>query len=112
MRFLATPEIARKPFASAVLLADRELSTEPLHVVVVGKKGDVGARALFRAALALPSSYRRIEWWDPAEGALPNADVEYPVLEKPAAFACAGQRCSRPAFEPAEIAKRVEALSK
>ena len=112
MRFLSTPEIAKKPFASAVLLADRELSSEPLHVVVVGTKSDARARALFRAALALPTSYRRIESWDPAEGPLPNADVEYPVLEKPAAFACASQRCSRPAYEPADVANRVRALAK
>ena len=111
MRYLSTPGIAKKPFASAVLLADRELAGEPVHVVVVGKKGDTKALALFRAALALPASYRRVEWWDPAEGALPNADVEYPVLEKPAAFACAGERCSSPAYEPEDVAQRIRALA-
>jgi hypothetical protein len=35
--------------------------------VVVGAKDDAGAGALFRAALAQPLSYRRIEWLDAAE---------------------------------------------
>jgi uncharacterized protein YyaL (SSP411 family) len=112
MRYVSTPEIAKKPFTSGVLLADLEMSSDPLHVVVVGKKSDAKALALFRAALALPSSYRRIEWWDPAEGPLPNADTEYPELDRPAAFACAGGRCSSPAYEAADVSVRVEAISR
>jgi uncharacterized protein YyaL (SSP411 family) len=112
MRYVSTPEIAKKPFTSGVLLADLEMSSDPLHVVVVGKKSDAKALALFRAALALPSSYRRIEWWDPAEGPLPNAGTEYPELDRPAAFACAGGRCSSPAYEAADVSARVEALSR
>jgi uncharacterized protein YyaL (SSP411 family) len=112
MRFLAAPEVARRPFASAVLLADRELSSEPLHVVVVGRKGDASALALFRAALAVPESYRRIEWLDRSEGPLPNGDVEFPELERPAAFVCAGERCSSPAYEPADVAARVRSLAR
>jgi len=111
LRFLATPEVARKPFPAAVLLADREIASEPLHVVVVGRKADSRAAALFRAALAIPSTYRRIEWWDPVEGPLPNQDVEYPELARPAAFACAGGRCSSPAYEPEDVRKRAEALA-
>jgi uncharacterized protein YyaL (SSP411 family) len=112
LRYVSTPEIAKKPFTSGILLADLEMSSDPLHVVVVGKKSDAKALALFRAALALPSSYRRIEWWDPAEGPLPNADTEYPELDRPAAFACAGGRCSSPAYEAADVSSRVEALSR
>ena len=110
MRFLATPEIARKVFTSGVLLADRDLANEPLHVAIVGRKGDPRALALFRAALAIPTDYRRIDWVDPDEAPLPNSDVEYPSLDRPAAFACAGERCSSPAFEPADVRKRADSL--
>jgi len=112
LRYLFTPEIARRPFASSALLVDDELSSAPVHVVVVGAKDDARALALFRSALALPRSYRQIEWWDPAEGELPNATLEYPVLDRPAAFACGDGRCSRPAFEPADVAPRIAALER
>jgi len=112
MRYVATPEVARVAFTSGPLLADRELARDPLHVTIVGAKGDVRARELMRAAISYPSTYRRIEWWDPAEGPLQNADVEYPELGKPAAFACAQGRCSSPAFAPADIHARIDALAR
>jgi len=70
---------------------------------VIGPKGHAAARALHRAALRVPGVYRRIEWWDRAEGPLPNADVAYPALERPAAFFCAEGRCSLPVFEPRDL---------
>jgi hypothetical protein len=80
--------------------------------VVVGAKDDAGAGALFRAALAQPLSYRRIEWLDPAEGPLPGEGAEYPDLGRAAAFACSAGRCSTPAFEPAEMAPLLGALGR
>ena len=112
MRYLATPEIARLQFTSGPLLADRECTSDPAHITIVGAKGDARAQALMRAAIAYPAAYRRIEWWDAKEGPLPNADVEYPELAKPAAFACAGGRCSSPAYTPDEVKKRVDALKR
>jgi uncharacterized protein YyaL (SSP411 family) len=112
MRFVATPEIALRPFASGPLLADRELGSDPVHVTIVGAKSDPRARALMRAAIACPSSYKRIEWWDAKEGPLPNSDVEYPELEKAAAFACAKGRCSSPAFSPEDVKKRIDAFTR
>jgi hypothetical protein len=94
------------------LLADRECSSDPAHITIVGAKDDARAKALLRAAIAYPAAYRRIEWWDPREGPLPNADVEYPELAKPAAFACARGRCSSPAYTPDEVRKRVDALKR
>ena len=37
--------------------------------------------------------YKRLDWWDAKEGPLANPDVQYPELDKPAAFACANQIC-------------------
>jgi uncharacterized protein YyaL (SSP411 family) len=111
MKYLASPQVAgkRRWMVGGILLADRELETEPLHLVVVGKKDDPTAAALYRTALTFPSGYKRIEWYDRAEGPLPRMDVEYPELGKPAAFLCTGRACSSPMFTPEKIlgARRV-----
>ncbi|HEY2124326.1 MAG TPA: DUF255 domain-containing protein [Chthoniobacterales bacterium] len=105
MRYLAVPSVAdaRGFQVGGILLADRELSGPPLHLTVVGGKKDTAARALFAAAVLQPATYRRIEWWDKAEGPMPNPDVEYPQFDKAAAFVCTDRRCSMPIFDPAKI---------
>lgn len=85
------------------LLADRELNTAPTHMTVVGPKSDPTTRALFAEARALPASYKRLDLWDRSEGPLPNPDVDYPELDKPAAFACSGHLCSLPTFNAADL---------
>ena len=100
MQYLVTPEVARRLPAAGVLLAGWEASRSPVHVTIVGSKEDAAARALFVTALAVPEPYKRVEWWDRKEGALPNPDVEYPRMAKAAAFLCADGRCSRPSLEP------------
>jgi len=65
----------------------------------VGSKQDGNARTLFHAALASGRTYERVEWWDKTEGALPNADVEYPSLPHAAAFLCTSTTCSSPIFD-------------
>ncbi len=107
MRWLASRDIASKFPTAAALLADRELAGEPLHVTIVGAKSDAAARALYKAALAKPATFRRIEWWDPTAEKLVNPDVDYPPLDKPAAFVCADGRCSPPAFSAFELEQRL-----
>jgi uncharacterized protein YyaL (SSP411 family) len=109
MKYLATPQIAlgHGILVAGVLLADEENSSPALHVVIVGSKSDAGAAAMYRLALAEPTAYKRVEWFDPAEGALPNADVEYPQLGKAAAFVCNGSACSSPAFTTDQLAQRI-----
>ena len=100
MRYLAAPGIAdRRGFqVGGILLADRELSMAPLHITVVGAKNDPAARSLFLAALKKPATYKRVEWLDEAEGPLRNPDVEYPPIDKAAAFLCTDRSCSAPIF--------------
>jgi uncharacterized protein len=100
MRFVATPAAAdhRGYLVAGILLADQEMSSSPLHITVVGRKDDPKAQALFAAVLRQPTTYKRIEWLDEREGALPNPDVGYPTLEKAAAFLCTDQACSAPVF--------------
>ncbi len=103
MRYLASAQVAAPPPVGNVLQTDDELRRPPLHITVVGKKSDAGARALFLAAGALPGGYKQLEWLDTAEGPLPGSGVEYPSLKNAAVFVCTANRCSRPAFTPAEL---------
>jgi uncharacterized protein len=86
-----------------VLLADRELAAAPIHITVVGAKSDPAAQSLHAAALRYPAVYLQVDWWDRAEGPLPNPGIRYPKLERAAAFACTGGSCSTPVFEPASL---------
>jgi len=113
MRYLASPVLLQnKRFLTGLLLADRELSEEPTHLTVVGPKNDETTKALYRTALGYPPIYRRIEWWDTNEGPLPNPDVDYPELKKPAAFLCANKSCSVPFFLPEKLIVAMSKLKK
>jgi uncharacterized protein YyaL (SSP411 family) len=107
LRYLiAEPVASRFPAASA-LLTDAELSAPPLHITIVGAKNDASARALFDVAAQSPVGYKRVEWWDRTEAALPNADVAYPKLGRAAAFLCTAQSCSTPLFDAAAFQKKL-----
>lgn len=113
MRYLATPEVARKHkiLVAGPLLADVELNSDPAHITVIGAKSDAHAQQLFLAGIRYPSGYKRVEWLDSKEGPLPNTDVEFPTLPKAAAFACANKRCSLPVFKPEGVAAMVDRLN-
>jgi len=110
MRYIGNPNVARPFPAAGVLLADYEFTQPPLHLTVVGHKDDAAAQALFHAAVRMPSDYKRIEWWDDREGPLPHAEVEYPPLDKAAAFVCTDRTCSKPIFVPEEIKSKADEL--
>ena len=114
MRYLATPEIARKRriLVAGILLADRELTSEPIHITVLGSKSDPDAQVLLSAALKYPFGYKQIEWFDRKEGPLPNAEVEFPELPKAAAFGCAFDRCSAPIYKADLLTKTIDSFAK
>ena len=72
-------------------------------MTVSGAKSDASALALFSTLLYLPQWYKRIEWWDRAEGDLRNADVGYPPTKRAAAFVCTDSRCSLPIYTPDDV---------
>lgn len=112
LAYLAAPAVALERLTEAgVLLADREINSDPLHLTIVGAKGDVDARALHDAALRIASTYKRLDWWDRAEGPLPNPDVTYPPLKRAAAFVCTDRVCSTPITRPQDIAKFVDEVA-
>jgi len=112
MRYLAAPEIAKYLPTGGTLLADRELSTDPIHITIVGHKDDPAAQALFHTAASYPSGYLRLEWWDTREGRLPNPDVQYPELKSAAAFICTGNTCSSPIYKPEAIRAKADKLTR
>ncbi len=111
LRWLSADSVARsRSTESGILLLDAELASEPLHLTVRGSKSDPAAKALHAAALRIPAGFRRVEWWDSAEGALRNDDVEYPQLKRAAAFVCTERTCSTPIHEPERIAEFLDDL--
>lgn len=113
MGYLASPPIQDAyDFLPDVLLAEMEMTQEPVHVTVVGPRRDQRSGALFRAALNYPTQYKRAEWWDKTEGKLPNHDVDYPDYPEPAAFACTRRFCSEPVTDPAKLAAALDALQR
>jgi uncharacterized protein YyaL (SSP411 family) len=114
MRYLtavAAADAAGGQLLPEILLADRELSTAPIHIAIVGGKQDAAAQSLHAAALRYPADYLQIDWLDRAEGDLPNHDIRYPEMEHAAAFACAGGACSAPVDDAREIEPTVRRLT-
>lgn len=110
MAYLLIPKIANQQRTAGTLLADREFSTEAPHIVIVGSRTDENAKALFQAALRLPSRYKVVEWQDPAENKKSRSGQSFPKMDKAAVFICAGTRCSVPVFEKEALFKALERL--
>lgn len=103
-KYLASPSIVESGRAAAgTLLLDDELSREPTHITIVGRKDDPEAIGLHMAARLYPAMNKRVDWWDVREGPLPNPDVTYPEMDRAAAFACGNRLCSQPAFSAEEL---------
>ena len=108
MRYLTNDSVTgKRRFLAGLLLANDELSIEPAHITIVGSKKDTRSAILHQAALKLPLSNRRIDWWDPREGPMANQDITYPLTDQPAAYACANQVCSLPVFKASDLTKTV-----
>ena len=107
MRYLATPVIASAGPPASVLLAEAEFASNPVEILVTGSKGDKTAQLLFRAAVAASPIYKRVEWWDPAEGNLPRDGLTYPASPRVGAILCGNSGCSQPISDPKVFAARV-----
>jgi uncharacterized protein len=108
MKYLAAfARAAPAQLRAEILLADRELAAAPIHITVVGRKTDPAAQDLHSAALRYPSDYLQIDWWDRDEGGLPNPQIQYPQLDRAAAFACSASACSMPVYDAAGIERAV-----
>jgi uncharacterized protein YyaL (SSP411 family) len=95
MRYAASPDASarRGIYTAGILLADRELAEDPLHVTVAGDPAAPATRALLAAALAIPSSYVVVE--------------RDPKAEEPSALVCVRGACRAPVHDPEALAKLV-----
>ncbi len=110
--YLISPQVpAILNLLPGALLLDRELSREPVHVTVVGPRGDPLSSQLAAAALAYPADYKRVDQWDRREGPLPNNDIEFPAEPTVAAYACSQNLCSLPVTEPRQLATALDRLA-
>jgi uncharacterized protein YyaL (SSP411 family) len=109
MTYLASPSvISQQGYSVAgILLANRELGTDPTHITIAGSKNDAAAHTLFATALRTAPPYTRIEWYDAAEGPLPGADIEYPSLPTAVAYLCTANACSSPMRTPEALAHKL-----
>ncbi len=110
LRWVAAPEMERQRGSSigGLLLAEREFSTDPLHIAVIGPKDDSSAQQLFATALRAPDSYKLIEWWDRREGPAPRGEDIYPELPRATAFICQNGACSSPVVDVPALSARLK----
>lgn len=111
MKFLSAYADGLAVEEAGILLADEELSNDPAHFTILGSKQDAVAQDLFSVARKTSGSYKRVEWWDKAEGPLPNPDVTYPRFPKSAGFICVAGRCSLPSFTPENYRRQIATLA-
>lgn len=97
-------------FLAGLLLAQQEINHEPIHITIVGQKSDPLASQLHQQARKYPVDYLRIDWWDRTQGPLINNQIQYPELERSAAFACSANSCSLPVFESDKLHAAVDRL--
>lgn len=104
MRFLASPSTtAERRFLIGLLLADRELSSDPVQITVIGERRHERAQRLFAAALQGAARYRHIRWLSPKDS------EKYPSQPAPAAYLCADGTCSPPILKPRELVRALAA---
>jgi uncharacterized protein YyaL (SSP411 family) len=112
MKYLASPDVADSiRLGPGLLIADEVMSADPPHVVVVGSKSDPAAKALYTRVASWPVSYKRVEWYDAAEGPLMRMDVEYPTMPKAVVFVCANGACSSPISDEKKLAAKLASLA-
>ncbi len=110
---LAEPVTANRGFyVGGALLAEEEVRTEPVHVMILGRKDDPVARAMFAVALRLPDQHKLVEWWDRREGPAPRGEDYFPAMEEAAAFLCANGACSPPITSVVALEKRLARLNR
>ncbi len=81
----------------------------PVNMVVVGGK-DILSRNLFTTSIMIFPSLRTVKFLDFLKDKEKIKKAGYP--NKPAAYVCAGNLCSRPIYKPEEIEKEIKNIIK
>ncbi len=103
LKYLMVPDVVTNNSPTLALMAEYRIAKNPIHVAIVGAKGDPQAKMLFETALANSILYTRLDWWDKKEGPLMNSTVTYPVTNQAAAFVCHGFQCSFPLYHSQDL---------
>lgn len=113
LRWLLAPGVAdtRGFSVAGLLLAEEEARTEPMHVMVLGRRDDPAAAAMFATALRWPDQHKLVEWWDRRAGPAPRGEDIFPERDGAAAFLCANGACSAPVADAAALQKRLARLN-
>jgi uncharacterized protein YyaL (SSP411 family) len=112
LSYLLQPDVALDSISEpGIIIAAEELNSDPIHIAVVGSKGDSSTQSLIKAARSFPSFYKRVDLYDRKAGPPPNPDMRFPQLNKSAAYVCTNKRCSMPIFNPNDISKVAKELS-
>ena len=98
-------------FAAPYGLALLELHTEPLRVVIVGRREDPATASLRSAALAAYTPVRSIQTVDPEWEPERLARLGYEARVEATAYPCLGQACGEPARTPDALAESIAALA-
>jgi hypothetical protein len=93
------------PLGAPWALAALRLADHPVHIVVVGRRGDTQAGALLRAGLRVADPLRSVQLLDPDADAETIARAGYTVApDGAAAFVCLAGVCLEPTSDPAAVA--------
>ncbi len=114
LRWLLAPGVTddRGFSVAGLLLAEADARTDPVHVMVLGRKDDLVAKGMFAAALRLSDQHKLIEWWDRRSGPAPRGENIFPEMDTAAAFLCANGACSSPLGSVAALEKRLAKINR
>ena len=101
---------ARGFSVAGLLLAEEEARTDPVHIMILGRKNDPVAQEMFGTALGLADQHKLVEWWDRRSGPAPRGENIFPDLPNTAAFLCANGACSSPLGSVGALEKRLAKL--
>lgn len=79
------------------------LNTPYVKVLIVGPMNDSETDTMYRAGFRLATPYRVVEHNTPAQS-------EYPYSGRAVAYLCNESRCSKPVYEPADLAAAADAF--
>lgn len=103
MTYLSNPEIIKNTDPALLLIADNSVENHPLTINIIGSKSDTAALELYMEALHFPSFYMQVGWYDNADIAKNKTRIEYPALQRSAAFFCYQGSCSLPMYTSQEL---------
>jgi uncharacterized protein YyaL (SSP411 family) len=114
LRVCAPAGTAHGLFAASLILALDLHLEPPLHVVVVGPRGDPRVGALHRAALAVYRPGTVVHLYDPAAsaGRLPSGIPAVVGGSAPRVFACSATACAPPADTPEAVHETILAFGR